>query len=90
MDHSFKQLLKLCKLGGLIAVGVKTGTGETKMESKNRGGSSAEFSRETTYFKKSTIRNLYTKNGCSMIFEMALPHEKNYYNYFWIFGIKDP
>ena len=89
VDESFRLLFNLAKPGGLVGVGLKSGNDETKMEVKNRGDSSADYSRLTTYYSEGRVRELFNRNDCSIIYYANLPHKSGrYYDYFWIFGIK--
>jgi SAM-dependent methyltransferase len=89
VEDSFKLFFDLAKPGGLVGIGLKSGNDETKMEEKNRGDSSADYSRLTTYYSEGRIRELFEKNGCSIIYFVNLPHKSGkYYDYFWVFGIR--
>lgn len=89
VEDSFKLLFDLARPNGLVGVGLKSGNDETKMEAKNRGDSSADYSRLTTYYSEGRVRELFEKNGCSIIYFVNLPHKSGkYYDYFWMFGIK--
>lgn len=89
VEDSFKLLFDLARPGGLVGIGLKSGNDETKMEVKNRGDSSANYSRLTTYYSKDRVKGLFEKNNCPVVYYVNLPHKSGkYYEYFWIFGVK--
>lgn len=89
VEDSFKLLFDLARPGGLVGIGLKSGNDETKMEVKNRGDFSANYSRLTTYYSEDRVKWLFEKNNCPVVYYVNLPHKSGkYYEYFWIFGAK--